>query len=207
MAIAKSPFLVLREFMSPKICEQLVDSLGFYTPDFDREGNPIKMYRYKESAEEIVYNHLQPVVPQIMDYYVTDYKGTETIQFEYFNVGITPEPICENSDYLRRKWVRTKDRDLTGILFQSDYNDQPPFDTDYECFGGKLEFPQHSFSFHPERGTMIVYPSDPHFINATSMVLEGELVQARIHMAAKLPYLYDPTEFPGDYTVWFKDLI
>lgn len=204
MAAPKSPFLVVEDFLSPKNCEHIVDQLGFYTPDIDKDGNPLKMYRYREDAEVTVFNHLKPMIPQIIKYYeAPDYQGTETIQFEYFAPGIEPEPICENSDYLRKKWTRTKNRDLSAILFMSDFNDQPPFDSDYECMGGKLEFPQHGFSFNPQRGTLIVYPSDPHFINATSMVMAGEAVQARIHMACALPYLYDPTKFPGNYKTWF----
>lgn len=206
MAYARSPFYVVEGFLSPKKCEQIVDLLGFYSPDVDAEGNPIKMYRYKDEPEEIIYHQLQTRVPEIMAYYGAEYQGTENIQFEYFAAGITPEPICENSDYLKQKWVRTKNRDISAILFLYDYNDDPPFDSDYECYGGKLEFPQHSFSFNPQRGTLIVYPSVPHFINATSMVTYGETVQARIHMATRLPYLYDPSQFPGDYKSWFRGL-
>ena len=203
MATPKSPFYVIENFLSPKVCEQLVDSLDLYTPDIDPEGNPIKMYRYKEDAEMTIFSRLQPIIPTLMTYYNAEYKGTETIQFEYFAAGIEPEPHCENSNYIRRKWTRTKDRDFTGVLFLYDYNDNPPFDTDYECYGGKLEFPQHGFGFNPQRGTLVVYPSGPHFINATAMITAGELIQARIHMATKLPYLYYPAEFPGDYTTWF----
>ncbi len=191
--------------MSPKACEQVVDMLGLYTPDTDAHGRPIKMFRYKEDAELIVFKHLQPHIPRIMEYYATAYQGTETIQFEFFAEGIEPEPVCENSDYLKtkKKWMRTKNRDVSAILFLYDYNDDPPFDSDYECYGGKLEFPQHGFSFVPQRGTLIVYPSSPHFINATSRIDYGEMVQARIHMASQFPFLYDPTQFPGDYRTWF----
>ena len=206
MVAPKSPFYVVEGFMSPKTCEEIVDMLDFYSPDTDPEGNPIKMYRYKEEAEEIVYTHLQPLIPQIMAYYDAEHQGTETIQFEYFAEGIEPTPICENSDYLRKKWVRTKNRDLSAILFLYDYNEEPPFDSEYEVYGAKLEFPQHNFGFNPQRGTLIVYPSVPHFINATSLIRYGEAVQARIHMATKLPYLYDPTQFPGTYKSWFKGL-
>ena len=204
MAIAKSPFYVIGNFLSPKACEQIVDELDFYTPDVDPEGNPIKMYRYREEAEMSIFQRLQPIIPTLMEYYDTEgYRGTETIQFEYFAAGIPPEPHCENSNYVRQKWARTKDRDLTGVLFMYDYNDDPPFDTDYECYGGKLEFPQHGFGFNPQRGTLVVYPSGPHFINATALIKAGDLVQARIHIATKLPYLYNPNNFPGDYRSWF----
>jgi hypothetical protein len=206
MATPKSPFFVVQDFLSPKQCEKIVDDLDFYTPDYDAEGNPIKMYRYREESEAVIFDRLQLLIPDIMKYYDTEYRGTETIQFEYFAEGVEATPICENSNYLRKKWTRTKDRDLTAVLFFSDYNDNPPFDSDYECYGGKLEFPQHGFGFNPQRGTLVVYPSGPHFINATTPIQNGDLVQARIHIASKLPYLYDPTQFPGDYRTWFTNV-
>lgn len=206
MATPKSPFFIVQNFISPKVCEKVVDSLGIYTTDTDPEGNPIKMYRYKEDQELMLFDRLKPLIPTLMDYYQADYKATETIQFEYFAPGIEPEAHCENSNFVRKKWVRTKDRDFSAVLFFSDYNDNPPFDSEYECYGGKLEFPQHGFGFNPERGTLIVFPSSPHFVNATASLFAGELIQARIHFACKLPYMYDPTMFPGNYTNWFQEL-
>ncbi len=206
MAVAKSPFLVFQDFVSPKVCEEIVDSLGFYSPDVDQEGKPIKMFRTHSESEETLFNRLQPQIDNIMQYYGAEYRGTEQMTFEYFAQGTVPTPLCENSDYIRKKWVRTKDRDFTGVLFLSDYNDNPPFDSDYEVYGGKLEFPQHGFGFNPVRGTLIMYPSGPHFINATADVVEGDLHQVRFHIAAGMPFLYQPVDFPGDYKSWFKDL-
>ena len=91
-------------------------------------------------------------------------------------------------------------------MFLSDYSENYPFDSDYEVYGGKLEFPQHDFGFNPERGTLIMYPSGPHFINAFSEVLAGDLFAARFHFGTHMPFLYNPEEFPGDYTNWFSDL-
>lgn len=207
MATPKSPFVVFQNFLSPKQCEAVVNSLGFYTPDMDPKGDPIKMYRHHDQSQAMIYDRLQQHIPQIMSYYGTEYKGTEQMIFEYLAQGTTSEPLCENSNYVRKKWVRTKDRDLTGVLFLCDYNENPPFDSDYEVYGGKLEFPQHNFSFHPQRGTLITYPSGPHFINANAEVFTGDLIQARVHIAAKLPYLYNPAEFPGDYRSWFKEFM
>lgn len=206
MATPKSPFLVMQDFLSPKVCETIVDDLGFYSPDLDQEGNPMKMFRFNETCQETIYKRLVPQIPTIMEYYDADYKGTEQMIFEYFAQGTVSEPLCENSNYLRKKWVRTKDRDLTGVLFLSDFNENIPFDSEYEVYGGKLEFPQHGFGFNPTRGVLIIYPSGPHFINANAAIAAGDLYQVRIHMATKLPYLYNPAEFPGDYRTWFKGL-
>ena len=203
MTTPKSPFFIIPNFLSPKKCEEIVDDLDFYTPDFDADGIPLKMFKYNERHELALYDKLQTFVPQIMSYYGTDYRATETIQFEWVTEGVKPKPLCENSNYIKKKWMRTKDRDITGMLFLSDYNDNPPFDSEYEVYGGKLEFAQHGFGFNPQRGTLIVYPSDPHFINANAAVIAGDLFQARIHIATKLPYLYNPADFPGNYTNWF----
>lgn len=207
MATPKSPFIVYENFLSPKVCEKIVDDLGFYSPDVNQDGDPIKMFRYREDAEAVIFDRLEMLIPQLMEYYVADYRGTEQMIFEYLAQGTTSEPICENSSYIRKKWARTKDRDLTGVLFLSDYNDNPPFDSDYEVYGGKLEFPQHGFGFNPQRGTLITYPSGPHFINASSAIIAGELHQVRIHMATMAPFMYQPVDFPGNYQSWLKDFM
>jgi hypothetical protein len=206
MAVAKSPFRVFRQFLSPKYCEYICDAIAFTDADTDKEGDLLKMVKHNEYAEGLIYERLQPLIPDLEKYYGITYKGTEQIMVEWFAEGTTGKPQCENSHYLRKKWVRTLSRDLSAILFLSDYNDSENFDSDYEVYGGKLEFPQHQFGFNPERGTLIVYPSVPHFINATAEIKAGELYQARIHMSATTPLLYDPSKFPGNYTNWFNDI-
>lgn len=207
MATAKSPFLVFRGFLSPKICEEIINSLGFYTPDANADGDPIRMTRFHEPSEEIIYDRFSEILPKITEYYDIDLRGTESIQFEYYAEDVAAVPQCENGDWIRKKWVRTRDRDLSCVLFLSNAQDKIPFDADYEVYGGKLEFPQHQFGFNPERGTLIVFPSGPHFINAFSHIIAGELFVARFHVAAMMPYLYNPLEFPGDYRSWFTGLM
>lgn len=202
----KSPFMVFRNFLSPKACEEIVDSLGFYTPDTNSDGDPIVMDRYNEEYEAVIFEKIQDVIPTLTEHYDFEYRGTESVTFEYHAQGTKPTPHSENSNYIRKKWVRTKDRDITAVLFLSDYNHNVPFDSDYEVYGGKLEFPQHGFGFNAERGTLIVFPSGPHFINANADIVYGDLHLARIHIAAQQPYLYDPKLFPGDYRSWFKDM-
>ena len=206
MAVARSPFVVIQNFLSPKLCETIIDNLGFYTPDKDETGAPMKMYRHHEGSQEVIFQRWISIVPNISTYYDVEYRGTESMVFEFFAPGTMSEPLCENSNYIHKKWTRMKDRDFTALVFLSDYNESEYFDSDFEVYGGKLEFPQHDFGFNPERGTLIVYPSCPHFINATAPVLAGELFQVRFHMATKLPYLYDPRLFPGDYRSWFTAL-
>lgn len=206
MATPKSPFYVTRQFLSPKICEEIVTSLNYHDPDVNKDGNPIKMSRHHQANEDVIFDKFEPVLPKLEQYYNFKHRGTEAMSFDFYAEGVKSDPICESCNYLRKKWVRTKDRDFTAILFLSDYQDKEDFDGEYEVYGGKVEFPQHNFGFNPERGTMIVYPSGPHFINVVSPILLGDLLTVKWHVAASSPYLYDPTKFPGDYKTWFKGL-
>lgn len=206
MSIPKSPFFIVREFLSPKVCEEIVNDIGFYSPDVDSEGNPLKMIRNHDQSELKIYDKFEPLIPTLERYYDINHKGTETVTFEYYVEGVENEPLCESCNYLREKWVRTKDRDLTAILFLSTYQDTQYFDTDYEVYGGKVEFPQWNFGFNPERGTLIVYPSGPHFINVISPIYAGQLHMAKFHLAANMPFLFDATKFNGDYKTWFVGL-
>lgn len=203
MATPKSPFLVYEDFISPKHCESIVADLGFYVPDTNPDGEPIKMMRHHDEIEADLFDKVQTITPSVFKHFNSEYHGTEKMQFEFLAEGTVSQPYCDNSQYLRKKWVKTKNRDFTGILFLSDYSDKAPFDADYEVYGGKLEFSQHGFGFNPQRGTLIIFPAGPHFIYANARILAGDLFQVKFHFAAKSPYLHQPVDFPGDYKTWF----
>ena len=202
----KSPFYVIEQFISPLLCEELIEICDFTVPDTNVEGNYVKTVKSSERAEAIIYERLLLLLPELQAYYQFLYKGTEPIVFEWLPEGSRGDMAAENSHYVRGRWLRTKQRDITGILFLCDYNEKVPFEQEFEVYGGKLEFPQHRFGFNPRRGTLVFFPSDPHFINVTADLLAGDLYQARIQIAAKEPLLYDPRKFPGNYTSWFKNL-
>lgn len=207
MASPKSPFKIYRNFLSPKLCEQFCNKIAFTDPDFDeRTKEPLRMIKFDEDIQAAIFARAEMLVPELEKYYDFEYAGTEQIMVEWYSEGVAAKPTCDNSNYVGKKWLRTRERDFTGIVFFSDYQDQPTFDSDYEVYGGKLEFPQHGFGFNPERGTLIIYPSAPHFINANAKVQAGELYQARFHIAGKRPYMYDPTKFSGDFRSWFNGL-
>jgi len=164
------------------------------------------MMRNHEESENIIYDKFMPLIPVLEKYYGFEQRGTELVTFEFLAEGVKPEAVCDNSKWINKKWTRTKDRDFSAVLFLSDYQDQLPFDSDYECYGGKLEFLQHKFGFNPERGTLIFYPSGPHFINAIADIVAGDLFLARFYEAATMPFIYQPENFPGNYLSWFSDL-
>lgn len=201
---SKSPFYIVDEFISPLLCEELIDLCDFSFPDVDINDKFIVTKKTCEKAESIIYERLLLLFPKLQEYYNVVHKGVEPIMFEWLVEGCRGEIGAENSVFVQGKWVRTKQRDLTGILFLCDYQEKIPFEDDYEVYGGKLEFPQHRFGFNPRRGTLIIFPSDPHFINVTTDIFVGDLIQARIQIASQTLLLYDPTQFPGDYTSWFS---
>lgn len=198
-----SPFYVVEEFISPLLCEHIVDECDFTVPDRDKNGKEIKTVKTSEGVESIVYDRLIQLLPDLQAYYGIAYKGMEPLSIEWFPEGSKGELGAENSTYVRGNWLRVRQRDLTGVLFLSEYQDGANFEQDFEVYGGKLEFPQHLFGFNPKRGTLVVFPSDPHFINVTAPIAIGDLIQIRIQIAADSPFLYDPTKFPGNYTNWF----
>lgn len=204
MANVKSPFYVVEDFISPLNCEIIVDNCGFNIPDKNKNGFYIKTTRSNEASEAILYERIRyQLIPAIQEYYGFQYKGTESITFEWYPIGTKSGPQSENSIYHKGKWTRTNTKDFTGILFLSDYQDNFPFSDEFEVYGGKLEFAQHQFGFNPTRGSLVLFPSDPHFLNSTSEVMIGNLFQVRFHITAQQPWIYQPQDFPGNYTLWF----
>ena len=204
MATPKSPFYIVENFLSPKMCEQIVIDMDYYIPDTDPDGRPIQMEKHHEPSEQIIFDKFNSLIPTLEKYYDFEHRGTEMMRFQFYPQGAESTPLCDNSSWIRKQWARTKDRDFSVILFLSDYQDDVPFDNDFEVYGGKYEFAQHGFGFNPQRGTLIVYPSGPHFINAVADIVAGDLFMVKFHLAAQIPYFHNPNNFPGDYTTWFR---
>jgi hypothetical protein len=206
----KSPFLIYQDFISPKMCDQILANITIADVDRDASGYPLKSERFNTKIEVPLVDKFVDIVPHLESHYDLKYKGIEHLVFQHFPEGLNglPEqPHCENSQFVRKKWVKIKDRDLTGILWLKNYQDQTPLDRREEVYGGKLEFPIYNFSFQPQRGTLVVYPSGPHFISATSPILVGDWYGVRFHIAAESTdggvWFYQPENFQGDFTKWF----
>ena len=199
----KSPFIVIENFISPSLCEQIVDNVGFNSPDYDANDNPLVSCCKDDQYEQILFKRIKPHITSFEQYYNFQYKSTERFSFEWLVQDCLIPVHCENAEYIQNHWVKNKQRDFTGIIFLCDYNERAPFDTDFECFGGKLEFINHQFSFNPNRGTLVLFPSEPRFNNATSTVLAGDAYQVRFRISAKTPYVHNMSLFPGDYRSWF----
>ena len=215
-----SPFVVVQDFISNKFCEELVDRFRVKTPNLDKEGKPVKLERIlkPEEGQDILLSKFYQYITQIETTYDCLYKGLEQLVVTHNpeNDKKSAEPTgCENAEFFRRKWIKKKDVDLTGVLWLKDYNEQGPFDNDFEVYGGKREYPAYNFSLTPQRGTLIIHPAGPHFITATSPVVIGDLYQIKFNISVKNKegglWDYQPKMFPASSNnfiqSWFTDYL
>jgi hypothetical protein len=207
-----SPFIVVQDFLSPHLCESIIKDIQILEPDTDLDGNPKKTERHNLLWEQDIVSRFREIIPEIESRYSAEYRGLEKPLFQYYpeNAKVPAEnPGCENSRYLRKKWVMHKDVDLVGFVWLKDYNDQMPLDPRHEVFGGKLEFPAYNFSLVPQRGTLVMFPAGPHFISVISPILLGDLYQIKLTVSIKNVgggrWLYQPSNHPGKWEQWFAD--
>jgi hypothetical protein len=201
----KSPFFVVKQFISPLACEDIINRLNHTFPDENRHGQPIKTIKHNKLSEIRILPHIEDLVPKLEEYYGFELEGILPFNFEWLVEGCElQKPICENSAMIDGEWRKINDYDFTGIIFLNDYQSVVPFDNRFEVKGGKLQFLNHNFAFNPQRGTLVIFPSGPNFINHTTEVVAGELNQIRFHMVATTPYQYDMRKFPGTHKDWFK---
>lgn len=202
MSKTKSPFLIVEEFISPMMCDRLLDCVEFLTPDLDVNLKETRTSKFSEPADELIYLHLQQLKQQVSTYYSAQIKGTEPVEYVWLPAGAQTEVLCENSEYIRKKWLMTRNRSFTGVIMLSSHTDSRNLEYD-EVYGGKYEFPQWGFGFQPIKGSLFVYPSGPHFLNAVSRVEAGDLFYAKFHFVTQQPWMFNPSDFPGNYQTWF----
>lgn len=201
----KSPFYIVEEFISPLMCEDIIERLDNVSPNRDENETPILTIKTNRLTEiRILPLITEELVPALEKYYGFNYLGTLPFEFEWYPAGYKHMPArCDNSNLAKGKWYRTNEKDFVGVIFLNDYRDTPPFDPYFEVVGGKLAFPTHNFSFIPKRGQLIVFPGEQHFINSVQDVLYGNLNILKFYISAVDDYVYDPSKFPGNYEQWF----
>lgn len=210
MTAHKSPFLVFQHLVEPELCDSIAQEVRV-EPLKNDDGVLQATERYHPQAELKIFEKFQPLIPVLQEYYDGfNYRGTEHLLFQQFpvtNGNVAEEPHCENAVFKRKRWLRVKDRDLTGILWLKDYQETPPFDIKTQVLGGKLEFPVYNFGFQAQKGTLVIYPACERFITLTSAVLVGELQCVRFHICGEGLWIYNPEKYPGDFRTWFNDIV
>lgn len=207
--LVKSPFKVFQNIIDDKICDKIALDVRV-EPLKNDDGVLQATERFHPQSEIEIFEKFKALIPELEEYFDFKYRGTEHLVFQQFpvsNGNPVEEPHCENAVFKRKRWLKVKDRDLTGILWLKDYQETPPFDVKTQVLGGKLEFPVYNFGFQAQKGTLIVYPACERFISLTSSILVGELQCVRFHICAEGIWLYNPSLYPGDFRTWFNDII
>ena len=203
----KSPFIIEQDFISPYLAEDIVDALNFSNPDIDITGIPLASTKFNEDIELVIFENLQDKLQNFEEYYNVNYKGTSEMEFGILPQGYIPKPpSCSNSQYIENKWKRTSNNDFTGVLFLSDFNDKPPFSSEFEVYGSKLEFKFHNFGFNPERGTLILFPSGSNFLHTFSSCIIGDAYYVKFTITCKENFVYNRHEYQGNYKTWFETI-
>jgi hypothetical protein len=207
-----SPFLVIQEFFSPLTCEKIIQDIKVEAANVNEKGDPIKLEKHNIKWQNFIVDRFSSVIPEIEKKYECYYKGLQQPVFQHYPENAkqpAEQPGCENSKYMRKKWVMYKDVDLVGFIWLKDYNSSVPLDSIYEVMGGKLEFPAYNFSLVPQRGTLVLFPAGPHFITVISPILVGDLYQIKLNVNVNIEgnskWFYNPHNFPGTWQEWFKD--
>jgi len=214
MTKSHSPFHVVEDFLSPAFCEHVIKEYGIAVPSLDDKEKPIKNERFTDieilaTVQDGLYEHLADIQGRYKG--LAKEMGDKTPIFrQYFeNPKDAAEPHgCEAFTYFRKKWIQSKDVHLVGFIWLKDYGNGVPLDPRFEVYGGKLEFPGYDFSLIPQRGTLVLFPADPHFITAISPILVGSLellkISIKLENADGTHWLYQPANFPGTYHDWFE---
>lgn len=209
-----SPFLVVQDFLSPLTCEKILKDITVKSPDLDINGDPRKSEHYNLFWEQDLVERFRELIPSIEQKYKALYRGLEKPIFQYYPENaksVAEKPGCENSKFVRKKWVMYKDVDLVGYIWLKDFNSNIPLDNTTEVYGGKMEFPIYNFSLVPQRGTLVIFPAGPHFINLISHVLVGDLYQIKLNICLETDdgkngrWFYQPLNHSGNYQEWFEE--
>lgn len=189
-------------------CEQIINDLRVLKtrPNIGQNGMPKKMVLMNKINSLRLTHTFEPYIESLEDHFGFEYKGTHDIFFEWFPENYkTESPKSDGYELTKRGWQRYKEVDFIGIVWLNDYNEEAPFDSTYETYGGKLEFPNFDFSFNPKRGTLVVFPSAPNFVNTVSSVQMGSLTQTKFVIRSEVPYEYDKNSFDSNPKSWILD--
>lgn len=201
----KNPFFVIKNFISPLECEKILIQLDDSIPNYTAKDIPLKTIIKKPIIESRIWDKLEIYSASIEQYYNMIIKSISSVDIELYAENCQQEEQrCENSAYHASKWRIKNSYDFTCILFLKDYNESPDFDDIFECYGGKLNMVNHGFSFNPNRGQLIIFPSNQYFINYTQSPKLCDFFQMRFHLICEKRWPYDRNNFSGNYKVWFK---
>lgn len=200
------PFLVIEEFLSPLLCERIIDDLRIdkALPMKGQDGKPkVTIFSSRLNSSRII-EAFDGVADSLEDRFDTEYMGTHNLMFEWYPTGYQPTQLKTDGFMQTREqgWVRYNLIDFTGILWLNDFNNNPDFDPNFEVNGGNLEFPTFDINFAPQRGTLVLFPTAPNFANVVAPINVGSLSQVRLQIRSTTPYKFDSNNFEMNPDNW-----
>lgn len=202
----KIPFLIVENFISPLMCEQIISDLRIDSafPTIGQDGTPKSTIFSSRLNSNRLMNLFEPVVEGIEKRYDVDYMATHNLMFEWYPTNYRPTKV-KTDGYMQSRdegWVRYNLVDFTGLLWLNDYNDATNFDPMFEVNGGNLDFPMFNINFQPRRGTLIVFPTAPNFAHSVAPINVGSLTQVRLQIRTETPYKFPKEDFEMNPDNW-----
>ncbi len=101
---------------------------------------------------------------RLAPFYGVDFEWFERPQILRYSAGgkYDPHADAEHMNPQSREWFRSQDRDISVLLYLND---------EYE--GGELAFDSLHYSFKPEAGMLLAFPSDHRYLHAARPTLSG----------------------------------
>lgn len=182
----KSPFFVVKSFVSPMVCETIVDRL------FDKQVRYAKNGRVvidDDNTTNEIYKRFIPVIKSIEEYFDYQNMGVD-IDIERYFTG------SDEFSFLTHKDFKTKQTHaFEGLLFLSDYQETPPLELEYEVYGGKVKFTSWNFRVLPNRGNMIIFPKNIRFKHIITPVEVGNLFLIRLKLKSTKRWIYEKSKY------------
>lgn len=183
----------------------IIQGANLVFPDTGERGHPKRTVIGKKGIADKVIALFSEYEEDIEQYFDCEFMQFTAPAIHWQPQGCIEEAVkCDNSLLKGGRWSRSNAYDFTCIIFLKDYNDKPDFDPLFECYGGQISFPTHDVILKPQRGTLLVYPSGPNFINSIKPPVAGDNVFLRFNAICEKPYVYDIKKFPRPGNGWFK---
>jgi hypothetical protein len=200
----KPPFFIVDEFLNEEECLTVLDRLTLTMPS-EENGKFIKTILGNKVISDSIIHMFSFYEEDVENYYKVELRNFSSVAVEWFPQNCRQDGVvCENSFLRNGEWKRRNANDFTAIIFLKNRNTTTEFDEETDVYGGTLQFPVQNVSIHPKMGTLVLFPSGPHFRNNTLSPQIGDMVQLRFQIVCEKPYNYSLKDFPGDYRTWWK---
>jgi len=202
----KQPFLIVREFLNPLACEQIIEDLRVHNtyPIIGQDGSPRKSIFHNNLNTTRIMRMFDGVVTRLEENFNSTYLGTHQLMFEWYPTKYKKvEPVVDAYQYTKNDgWKRANRIDFTGILWLNDYNDGGEFDPYFEVYGGNLNFPNFDINFRPERGTLVLFPSTPNFVYNVGEISYGSLTQVHFQIRSTGDFQFKKEDYDLNPSNW-----